>query len=312
MADAEELMRSAPRATVPWSQGISAYLPGALLAGRIADLLAAIALLRDVDPAPDAVGKVVMSLLNGVCILDTIGHLGDGTALEDRFHTVVDSAGEGALMTRFWWNVAIGMRAAYAHEDPWRGLVHTDEIRPIFDVTGSELHFLNLQLFRGLNLWYLGAFGSAERSLEACAAADEALGVASYLRRLGLAWLRADRGALEEARALAARGLGSRTANAQSAARFIQQHQTIIADRIKRWIGDSDKREIHQILRQMQALCTAEHMVVPDSRRTEKLIELTVVTTWHIVDGIHRLSYRADVRRSVQGQERARDGAGCG
>jgi hypothetical protein len=59
------------------------------------------------------------------------------------------------------------------------------------------------------------------------------------------------------ARAIAARGLQSRTANAQSAARFIQQHQNIIADRIKRWIGDSDKREISQLLRQMQALCTA-------------------------------------------------------
>ena len=41
---------------------------------------------------------------------------------------------------------------------------------------------------------------------------------------------------------------------------------------------------------QLQALCTAEHMVVPDSRRTEKLVELTVVATWHVVDGIHRLS----------------------
>jgi hypothetical protein len=92
------------------------------------------------------------------------------------------------------------------------------------------------------------------------------------------------------ARAIAARGLSSRTANAQSAARFIQQHQNIITDRIKRWIGDSDKREIRQILRQMQALCTAEHMIVPDSLRTEKLIELTVVATWHVVDGIHRLS----------------------
>ena len=67
------------------------------------------------------------------------------------------------------------------------------------------------------------------------------------------------------ARAIAARGLQSRTANAQSAARFIQQHQNIIADRIKRWIGDSDKRVISRFLRQLQALCTAEHMVVPDS-----------------------------------------------
>jgi len=91
-------------------------------------------------------------------------------------------------------------------------------------------------------------------------------------------------------RAIAARGLTSRTANAQSAARFIQQHQTILVDRISRWIGDSDKRVILRYLRQLQALCTAEHMVVPDSRRTEKLVELTVVATWHVVDGIHRLS----------------------
>ncbi len=92
------------------------------------------------------------------------------------------------------------------------------------------------------------------------------------------------------ARAIAARGLTSRTANAQSAARFIQQHQNILVDRISRWIGDSDKRVILKLLRQLQALCTAEHMVVPDSRRTEKLVELTVVATWHVVDGIHRLS----------------------
>jgi hypothetical protein len=92
------------------------------------------------------------------------------------------------------------------------------------------------------------------------------------------------------ARAIAMRGLTSRTASAQSAARFIQQHQSILVDRISRWIGDSDKRVILRYLRQLQALCTAEHMVVPDSRRTEKLVELTVVATWHVVDGIHRLS----------------------
>ena len=77
----------------------------------------------------------------------------------------------------------------------------------------------------------------------------------------------------------------------ESAARFIQQHQNIIADRIKRWIGDSDKR-VHPAASSASCrpLCTQEHMVVPDSRRTEKLIELTVVATWHVVDGIHRLS----------------------
>ena len=84
--------------------------------------------------------------------------------------------------------------------------------------------------------------------------------------------------------------IASRTTNAQSAARFIQQHQQVLTDRISRWIGNSDRRVIIRFLRQLQALCTAEHMVVPESRRTEKLVELTVVATWHVVDGIHRLS----------------------
>jgi hypothetical protein len=97
---------------------------------------------------------------------------------------------------------------------------------------------------------------------------------------------RAKRGAGTTGRARHA----TRTTNAQSAARFIQQHQNVLTDRISRWIGSSDRRVIRRFLRQLQALCTAEHMVVPDSRRTEKLIEMTVVATWHVVDGIHRLS----------------------
>jgi len=40
----------------------------------------------------------------------------------------------------------------------------------------------------------------------------------------------------------------------------------------------------------LQALCTEERLYVPESRRTEKLVELTIVATWHVVDGIHRLS----------------------
>ena len=47
---------------------------------------------------------------------------------------------------------------------------------------------------------------------------------------------------------------------------------------------------IRRFLRELQALCTAEHMIVPENQRTEKLVELTIVATWHVVDGIHRLS----------------------
>ena len=61
------------------------------------------------------------------------------------------------------------------------------------------------------------------------------------------------------ARAIAARGLTSRTANAQSAARFIQQHQKVLVDRISRWIGDSDKRD------DLAAFCASCRRCAPTS-----------------------------------------------
>jgi hypothetical protein len=86
------------------------------------------------------------------------------------------------------------------------------------------------------------------------------------------------------------RGRFSPTAQSQSAARFIQQHQKMLMDRLSGWIGGADKRVISRFLRQFQALCTEERLFVPEGRRTEKLVELTIVATWHVVDGIHRLS----------------------
>jgi hypothetical protein len=86
-----------------------------------------------------------------------------------------------------------------------------------------------------------------------------------------------------------ARALG-KTQNAQSAARFIQQHQRVLVSKLSAWIGNSDRRVIEKFLRQLQALCTYEHLVVPDIRRSEKLVDLTIVATWHVLDGIHRLS----------------------
>jgi tetratricopeptide (TPR) repeat protein len=219
---------------------MNAFLYGALLGGRIEELLASIARLHDVAPVPEAVGRVAMTLLNGVCILDTLGQVSDGTALEERCFAVVQMTGEREPMTRFWWNVVIGLRAAYAHDDPWRGLRHSEAIQAIYDLIGGDLTFLNLQLFRGLNLWFLGASAAAERVLEPIAAADEALGVASYLRRFGLSWLLADRGALDEARSLAAQLTehGRATHNALEEGRG----RWVLAEVLRR-IGDLDGAE---------------------------------------------------------------------
>ena len=85
-------------------------------------------------------------------------------------------------------------------------------------------------------------------------------------------------------------GRASSRQSALSAARFIQQHQRVLVEKIGAWIGKSDRRVIGRFLRQLQALCTYEHLVVPESQRNDKLVDLTIVATWHVLDGIHRLS----------------------
>jgi hypothetical protein len=204
LSDAEELMRSAPPGSLPWAQAVLAYVVGTMLTGRIGDLLAGVALLQEVEPTPEAMRRMSLAYVGTICILDVIGRVPDGTSLEERFSAVIRSTAEREPLARFWWNIDIGMRAAYASEDPWNGLQHSDAIQPIYDAIGSDRVYLNMELFRGMNLWYLGAFEPAERTLKAIPAADEALGLASSLRRVHLAWLLADRDALDEARAVAA------------------------------------------------------------------------------------------------------------
>jgi len=203
MADAEELVRSAPRGSIPWAQAVNAYNAGMLVAGRIGDLLETIRLLREVDPAPEAMGRMALAFLGGICTLDVIGQVPEGTALEDRFFLVLSQAGDREPLARYWWNFLIGLRAAYAHEDPWSGLMHGDALQAIFDVIGGERVFLAMRLVCGMNLWYLGASALAEQALEGIPAADTAMGPGSSLRRFHLSWLYADRGALDQARALA-------------------------------------------------------------------------------------------------------------
>jgi hypothetical protein len=179
------------------------YYQALLVTGRIADLLAALEVLREVDPAPEAVDRMALPYSISTFILDGIGQISEGTRLEERFFAVVRPTPDRDPLARFWWNAHVGLRAAYAHEDPWTGLVHSEGIQPIFDAIGGERTFLAMHFLRGLNLWYLGALEAAERELQGLAAGDEGMGIVSSQRRFSLSWLRADRGKLAEARDLA-------------------------------------------------------------------------------------------------------------
>jgi tetratricopeptide (TPR) repeat protein len=203
IADAEELVRSAPQGSVPWAQGMVAYEMTTMMAGRNDDLLAALALLPEVTAAPGAAGWMALVFLAGVFIFDNLGRFSQATALEQPFLALARERGDQEPLARFWWNISVAQRAPYAHNDPWNALVHSDAIQAIYDLIGGDLIFTYMQLMRGMNQWYLGAFAPAVDLLEGVPATDTTLGEQSSLRRFCLAWLYADRGTLDEARALA-------------------------------------------------------------------------------------------------------------
>ncbi|HEX7838954.1 MAG TPA: hypothetical protein VF469_15860, partial [Kofleriaceae bacterium] len=203
-AEAEELLRTAPRGSVLWAQGVLAYTSRTVMARRFEEFPALIALLQDVDPAPGELRRMALAYTTTIISLDVLGQVAEGSALTDRLSEFLGKATEpDQLFARSWWNLINGIRTAYAHEDPWTAFRHCDAIQPLVGATGLERILLVMQLCRGMNLWHLGASAPAERILEEAVAIDHVMGQMSSLRRFCLSWIRADRGALDEARALA-------------------------------------------------------------------------------------------------------------
>jgi len=199
--EAEELIHAAPRGSVPWARGMLSYHLRALIERRVDDLGKSLALLQEVTPAPGAAAAMSLIFLTRVFILDTLGQLSQSTALEEPFRALIHARAEQEPLVSVWWHVALGLRSSHAYDDPWNGLRHGDAIRPVFETIGGQLTFVNMQLVRGLNQWYLGALASAAQTLEGIPAADTVIGMASSLRRFSLSWLYADCGALDQASA---------------------------------------------------------------------------------------------------------------
>jgi tetratricopeptide (TPR) repeat protein len=138
-----------------------------------------------------------------IFIFDSFGQIAQATALEEPFRAFVHSRSEQEPLALAWWHVALGLRSSHAYDDPWSALQHGDAIQPICDALGGQVIYVNMQLVRGMNQWYLGALASAVQTLEAIPTADTGVGMANSLRRFALSWLYADCGALDRAHALA-------------------------------------------------------------------------------------------------------------
>jgi tetratricopeptide (TPR) repeat protein len=174
-----------------------------MMTGREEDFQASLARLPEVTPARGAEGWMSLLFAAGIFLLDHLGRIAQATALEEPFLALIKQRGDQSPLTRLWWHVSFAQREFYAHDDPWNALVHSVAIQPIADLIGGDVMCLSMQLMVGSNLWLLGALAPAAQVLEAIPVADTTLGEQSSLRRIALAWVYADRGALDEARAAA-------------------------------------------------------------------------------------------------------------
>jgi hypothetical protein len=76
----------------------------------------------------------------------------------------------------------------------------------------------------------------------------------------------------------------TQTNGLQPASRFIQQYHDLLEERLGdrlKGAATLERRVVRTILRRLQAICTHEQLVVPSRRRNEKLVDLTIMATWH-------------------------------
>jgi tetratricopeptide (TPR) repeat protein len=205
---AEEVMRIAKRGSVPWARGAAAKILGALHGGKIDDLVATLHTFREVEPAPEAVNALVFAANTGVFVLDVLGRIEESNevvALIERFCEVIGPIRQQQSLAAAFWRIDRAVRDSYAMEDPWGALEHSRAALRLCE----DLHHTVLLTFargcHGMNLWYLGAIAEAEQVLGSNAPKDEELGTIASMWLFSLAWLHADRGALDEARRTAER-----------------------------------------------------------------------------------------------------------
>ncbi|HEX3474991.1 MAG TPA: protein kinase, partial [Kofleriaceae bacterium] len=205
---AEEVMRLAKRGSAPWARGAASKIVSALHAGKIDELLETLQTFREIVPAPDAVNALALAGNTGVFVLDVVGRIEESNEVIDlveRFCEVIGPVREQISIAAALWRIGRAVRDSYAKEDPWSGLEHARAALRICE----ELHHTVLHTFargcQGMGLWYLGAIAEAEQVLGAAAPRDEELGTIASMWLFSLAWMRADRGALDEARHAAQR-----------------------------------------------------------------------------------------------------------
>jgi hypothetical protein len=65
---------------------------------------------------------------------------------------------------------------------------------------------------------------------------------------------------------------------------FIQNYSDYLEDELVRWIAKADRRDIRRYLRELQTICALNNLYLHPDETTEKLVELVIVSTYHVLN----------------------------
>jgi hypothetical protein len=239
LPEAEELVCVTEPGSVPWAQAMCVRLNAAMGAGRLDDLLGMLRVLRETEITTDA-GALAIILGSSIYFLGILGQLQEADLLMEHFAAVALAVGEREPSTPILWRLFIAQRSAHVRKDPWGGLEPARSAATLARSITHRKYAGAAELFHGMNLWYLGAYADAERTLKELSVPDEELSFGIIMRPFSLAWLLADRGICDEARVWASRLVASGRAGGLP---FVEAIGNWVLAEVARRTGELDAAE---------------------------------------------------------------------
>jgi hypothetical protein len=84
-------------------------------------------------------------------------------------------------------------------------------------------------------------------------------------------------------------GVGPRTRKAIRADMFIQNYKGYLENELVTWLEKADRRDVRKYLRELQIICALSGLRLHPDQSTEKLVELVIVSTYHVLNRLKRI-----------------------
>jgi len=84
-------------------------------------------------------------------------------------------------------------------------------------------------------------------------------------------------------------GVGPRARKFIRADLFIQNYRGYLEEELVKWIDKADVRTVRQYLREIRTICALHNLRLHPDNSTEKLIELVIVSTYHILQRLKKV-----------------------